>query len=155
MYRGGLTVAVEGPLDHLAVDVAGVAGVAPFDTALTNSQPLSQPLYFRQSPIGLVVAADADAAGQQAAAAPTTCLRRPSRPARRSIAGRTGPDLDVGHLGVGHADGPAGRAEPRGRQLVKQPLGARDLTWVEDKIDFDHEAAGILSHACPRRGNVK
>ncbi|MCW2538768.1 MAG: dnaG3 [Frankiales bacterium] len=68
--RGGLTVLVEGPLDALAVEVASqgmLAGIAPLGTALTDVQASQLAAAVPSGTDRVVVAIDADTAGEAAA----------------------------------------------------------------------------------------
>ncbi len=151
--RGGLAVIVEGPMDALAVDVASrgtMAGVALVGTALTNAHAgqLAAAL-----PVGsprVVVATDADAAGQAAAGRAYSTL----------TAYRLDPHGAVLPAGMDPAQtaqqhGPAAlvdqlaSAEPMGRQLVDHALAGHDLTTVEGRVGAARQAAGILTQAIP------
>ena len=151
--RGGLAVVVEGPLDALAVDLASngmLAGVAPLGTALTDSQAAQLATALPADSDRVVVATDADTAGQHAASRAYQLLTAHHLDPRGAV-------LPAGHDPASTMDlhGPAalvGRitaAEPMGRQLVEHALGDRELIWAEDKLGFAREAAGIISHAAP------
>ena len=70
LAAGATAVLVEGPIDALAVTIAGngdYVGVAPLGTALTDTQVDRLAPYLGAGPAGLIMATDADRAGQQAA----------------------------------------------------------------------------------------
>ena len=70
LEEGATPVLVEGPLDALAVTLAGrgeYVGVAPLGTAFTAEQAARLKPYFREDPSRIVIATDPDAAGQLSA----------------------------------------------------------------------------------------
>jgi DNA primase catalytic core len=70
LAAGAVPVIVEGPLDALAVTLAGdgdYVGIAPLGTALTDAQAEALRPFLGDGKPGVIVATDADQAGQQAA----------------------------------------------------------------------------------------
>src|SRR5664280_1396985 len=131
--RGGLAVLVEGPLDALAVEHASagaMAGVAPLGTTLTTTQAGQLGAVLGAGSNRVVVALDADPAGQQAAARAYTGLTAHGLDPRAAVL-PTG--LDPAATAETH--GPAALvdrlalAQPMGRQLVDQALAGRELRW--------------------------
>ena len=153
LTRGGLAVIVEGPLDALAVDVASrgtMAGVALVGTALTNAHAAQIAAALPAGTPRVVVATDADPAGQAAAGRAYSTL----------TAYRLDPHGAVLPAGMDPAQtaqqhGPAAlverlaSAEPMGRQLVDHALAGHDLTTVEGRVGAARQAAGILYQAVP------
>ena len=151
--RGGLAVVVEGPLDALAVDLASngmLAGVAPLGTALTDSQAAQLAAVLPADSDRVVVATDADTAGQNAAARAYQLLTVHHLDPRGAVlpAGQDPASTAAVH-GPAELVDRLTTAEPMGRQLVEHALGDRELTWAEDKVGFAREAAAIISHASP------
>jgi len=149
--RGGLAVLVEGPLDALAVEHAtagAMAGVAPLGTTLTTTQAGQLGAVLGAGSNRVVVALDADPAGQQAAARAYTGLTAHGLDPRAAVL-PTGLDpADTAEL-----HGPAALvdrlalAQPMGRQLVDQALAGRELRWAEDRVTAARSAAGIIIQA--------
>ena len=149
--RGGLAVLVEGPLDALAVEHAtagAMAGVAPLGTTLTTTQAGQLGAVLGAGSNRVVVALDADPAGQQAAARAYTGLTAHGLDPRAAVL-PTG--LDPAATAETH--GPAALvdrlalAQPMGRQLVDQALAGRELRWAEDRVTAARSAAGIIIQA--------
>ncbi|WP_242472000.1 toprim domain-containing protein [Blastococcus sp. TML/C7B] len=70
LAAGAVPVIVEGPLDALAVTLAGdgdYVGIAPLGTAFTDAQAEALRPFVGDGRSGIIVATDADRAGQQAA----------------------------------------------------------------------------------------
>jgi DNA primase catalytic core len=70
LATGAVPVIVEGPLDALAVTLAGEGdyiGIAPLGTAFTDAQAEALRPFLGDRKHGIIVATDADGAGQQAA----------------------------------------------------------------------------------------
>jgi len=70
LTSGAVPVLVEGPLDAIAVTVAGhgaYVGIAPLGTAFTATQALQLQPYLREDPTRVVIATDPDPAGWAAA----------------------------------------------------------------------------------------
>ena len=70
LEAGAAPVLVEGPMDALAVTLAGdgeYVGVAPLGTAFTESQAGTLRRYFKHAPDRILIATDADTAGWQSA----------------------------------------------------------------------------------------
>ncbi|TYP87414.1 MobF family relaxase [Blastococcus xanthinilyticus] len=70
LVAGAVPVLVEGPLDALAVTLAGdgdYVGIAPLGTAFTDAQADALRPFLGDGKPGVIVATDADRAGQQAA----------------------------------------------------------------------------------------
>ncbi|WP_233488955.1 MobF family relaxase [Blastococcus sp. TF02-09] len=70
LAAGAVPVIVEGPLDALAVTLAGdgrYVGIAPLGTAFTDAQADRLRPFIGEGQPGVIVATDADSAGQQAA----------------------------------------------------------------------------------------
>lgn len=70
LAAGAVPVLVEGPLDALAVTLAGdgdYVGIAPLGTAFTDAQAEALRPFLGDGKPGIIVATDADRAGQQAA----------------------------------------------------------------------------------------
>jgi DNA primase len=144
-------VLVEGPLDALAVEHAtagAMAGVAPLGTTLTTTQAGQLGAVLGAGSNRVVVALDADPAGQQAAARAYTGLTAHGLDPRAAVL-PTG--LDPAATAETH--GPAALvdrlalAQPMGRQLVDQALAGRELRWAEDRVTAARSAAGIIIQA--------
>jgi DNA primase catalytic core len=144
----GLAVLVEGPLDALAVDLAGrgtMAGLAPLGTAFTPAQAAA--LAAAQGPDldRVVVATDPDAAGRKAAAHAYELLTARGvdprgaalpdgmDPAR--LAEREGPAALIDRLAL---------AEPLARQLAAQVVAGRDLRWAETQVAAARAVADVV-----------
>ncbi len=149
--RGGLAVVVEGPIDALAVDVASggmMSGLAPLGTALTDTHAAQLRTALGAGSDRVVVATDADPAGQQAAARAYTQLTGHRLDPRATVlpAG-----LDPASTAQLH--GPAVlveavvTAEPMGRQLVEATLAGRTLGLPEEKVTAARDAGAILQQA--------
>jgi DNA primase catalytic core len=111
LAAGAQPVLVEGPIDAIAVSLAGdgrYVGVAPLGTALTDAQAdLLRP--YRHNPAGpVIVATDADRAGQQAA----------YRAFWQLTARRHNPD----HLPVPHGKDPAELLQTNGPAALRTAL---------------------------------
>ena len=142
---------VEGPLDALAVEHAtagAMAGVAPLGATLTTIQAGQLGAVLGAGSNRVVVALDADPAGQQAAARAYTGLTAHGLDPRAAVL-PTG--LDPAATAETH--GPAALvdrlalAQPMGRQLVDQALAGRELRWAEDRVTAARSAAGIIIQA--------
>jgi len=144
-------VLVEGPLDALAVEHAtagAMAGVAPLGTTLTTTQAGQLGAVLGAGSNRVVVALDADPAGQQAAARAYTGLTAHGLDPRAAVL-PTG--LDPAATAETH--GPAALvdrlalAQPMGRQLVDQALAGRELRWAEDRVTAARSAAAVIIQA--------
>lgn len=151
--RGGLAVLVEGPIDALAVDLASggmLAGIAPLGTALTERQVAQLGAALGRDSDRIVVATDADPAGQQAAARAYELLTEHGLDPRGAVlpAG-----MDPAQTVELH--GPAAlvdrltMAEPLGRQLIEHALAGHDLSWPEARLGAARAAAGVIAKASP------
>src|SRR5450759_2198937 len=140
-----------GPLDALAVEHASagaMAGVAPLGTTLTTTQAGQLGAVLGAGSNRVVVALDADPAGQQAAARAYTGLTAHGLDPRAAVlptgldpaatAELYGPAALVDRLAL---------AQPMGRQLVDQALAGRELRWAEDRVTAARSAAAIIIQA--------
>jgi DNA primase catalytic core len=113
LTAGAVPVLVEGPLDALAVTLAGTGeyvGVAPLGTALTDTQADDLRPFIGAARPGVIVATDADPAGQQAA--------------QRIFWQLTARGDDPRHLAVATGKDPAEMLQTAGATALRQALAA-------------------------------
>ncbi|MEO5663515.1 MAG: toprim domain-containing protein, partial [Nocardioides sp.] len=70
LEAGATPVLVEGPMDAIAIALAGdgaYVGIAPLGTAFTESQTAKLHDFFREKPERIIIATDPDAAGRESA----------------------------------------------------------------------------------------
>ena len=153
LNRGGLAVIVEGPIDAVAVNVASggtMAGVASLGTALTSAQAAQLAAVLPRDSDRVVVATDADRAGQQAAARAYSVLTAHHLDPRGAVLPA---EMDPAQTAQLH--GPAAlvdrlaTAEPMGRQLVDRALAGYQLTFIEQRIAAARVAASVITQAPP------
>ena len=151
--RGGLAVLVEGPLDALAVDVASrgtMAGVALVGTALTNAHASQLVAALPADAARVVVATDADPAGQAAAGrAYSTLTKHRLDPHGAVLPAGMDPAQTAQQHGPAALVDRLASAEPMGRQLVDHALAGHDLATVEGRVGAARQAAGIITQAMP------
>ena len=124
------------------------AGVAPLGTALTDAQAGQLRAVLGIGSNRVVVATDADPAGQLAAGRAYTTLTARGLDPRAAVlpagldpaatAERHGPAALVDRLAM---------AEPMGRQLIAQALAGRELRWAEDRVTATRSAGRIITQA--------
>ena len=151
LSHGGTAVLVEGPVDALAVDVAGggaLAGVSPLGTALTHPHAV---LLRAVLPVGsdrVVVATDADQAGRDAAVRAYQVLTAHLLdPRGANLTDGLDPARVLELYGADRLADQLTKADPMARQLVETALSGRDLTWAEDRVAAARDAASIISQA--------
>jgi DNA primase catalytic core len=113
LTAGAVPVLVEGPLDALAVTLAGggdYVGVAPLGTAFTDTQADALRPFIGGGRPGVIVATDADPAGQQAA--------------QRIFWQLTARGDDPRHLAVATVKDPAEMLQTAGATALRQALAA-------------------------------
>jgi DNA primase catalytic core len=113
LAAGAVPVLVEGPLDALAVTLAGdcdYVGIAPLGTAFTDAQAEALRPFLGDGKPGIVVATDADGAGQQAA--------------QRIFWQLTARGHDPRHLAISTGKDPAELLQAAGATALRQALGA-------------------------------
>jgi DNA primase catalytic core len=148
LARGGLAVLVEGPLDALAVELAGrqtMAGLAPLGTAFTPAQAVALAETLRPNLDRVVVATDADSAGRKAATHAYDLLTAVGMDPRGALLPE---GMDPAELAERH--GPAAlidrltSAEPLARQVAAQAVRGRDLQWAETQVTAARTVADIV-----------
>jgi DNA primase catalytic core len=140
LTAGAVPVLVEGPLDAIAVTLASggrAVGVAPLGTAFSGHQADLLRPYLGEGKVGVIVATDADTAGQQAA------IR-----AYWQLTARGG---DPRHLVMANGTDPAELLQTAGPQALRQaledpPTLARTMidARVADWADRLHTAEGLV-----------
>jgi DNA primase catalytic core len=113
LAAGAVPVIVEGPLDALAVTLAGegdYVGIAPLGTAFTDAQAEALRPFLGDARPGIIVATDADRAGQQAA--------------QRIFWQLTARGHDPRHLAIPTGKDPAELLQAAGATALRQALAA-------------------------------
>ncbi|SOC52913.1 DNA primase, catalytic core [Blastococcus aggregatus] len=113
LAAGAVPVIVEGPLDALAVTLAGdgeYVGVAPLGTAFTDAQADRLRPFIGEGRLGVIVATDADSAGQTAA--------------QRIFWQLTARGDDPRHLAVATGKDPAEMLQTAGTTALRQALAS-------------------------------
>ncbi|TQN43715.1 DNA primase catalytic core [Blastococcus colisei] len=113
LAAGAVPVIVEGPLDALAVTLAGdgdYVGIAPLGTAFTDAQTEALRPFLGDGKRGIIVATDADRAGQQAA--------------QRIFWQLTARGDDPRHLAIPTGKDPAELLQTAGATALRQALAA-------------------------------
>jgi DNA primase catalytic core len=148
---GGLAVLVEGPVDALAVDLAGpgtMAGLAPLGTAFTRAHAAALAASLRPDLDRVVVATDADAAGRTAAAHAYDLLTAVGiDPRGAALPAGMDPALLAELHGPAALVGRVTTAEPLARQVASYSIAGRDLRWAETRVTAARAVADIVMRA--------
>ena len=152
LERGGAVVLVEGPLDAIAVDLAGggnLAGISQLGTALTHPQAALLRAVLPAGSDRVVVATDGDHAGHDAAARAYRILTAHLLDPRAAVLPE---GLDPARLlqlhGPDHLARELMHAVPMARQLALHALSNRELTWAEQRVAAARGAAAVI-HLAP------
>ncbi len=127
LREGAIPVLVEGPMDALAVTLAGAGravGIAPMGTSLTAHQVSLLVPHFASEPHRIVVATDADPAGEAAL--------------ERAYAALTARSADPGVVALPRGADPADLLAAHGRTFLRDRLLAA-VPLVEHLIAQEHE----------------
>jgi len=130
LAAGATPVLVEGPLDALAVTIAGrgeFVGVAPLGTAFTTKQAARLKPYFREEPNRIIIATDPDLAGWASG--------------QRAFWHLAALGADPQHLALPAGVDPADLLATEGHEALASHLAEAQLmaTWVLDRLFADTE----------------
>jgi AAA domain/DNA primase catalytic core, N-terminal domain/Toprim-like len=150
---GAAPVLVEGPVDALAVTLAGNGrhvGVAPLGTAFTDTQADQLKPHIGARHPGVLVATDADIAGWKAAQrAYWQLTARGDSPRHLAMTDGQDPASTLQHHGAAALRAALDAATPLADRLIQGRLEAHPLDYPEDRLAAIRSAAEIIGALPP------
>ena len=153
LAAGATPVLVEGPVDALAVTLAGHGrhvGVSPLGTAFTDTQADQLKPHIGARRSGVLVATDADTAGWKAAQrAYWQLTARGDNPRHLAMTDGHDPASILQHHGAAALRTALDAATPLADQLIQRRVEAHPRGHAEDRLAAIHSAAEIIGALPP------